>query len=93
MNLTLTRDDAEFHEASAAGYLDVFEALVEQLAEAWDELRAAPAPDGLAAALVWLDQAQQFGAAPAGIIVGYLPAPASEEEAGGPGFAETSGDD
>ena len=78
-------DDVEFHEASAAGYLEVFEALVEHLAKAWDELRTAPAADGLAAVLAWLEQAQQFGAASVGIIVEYLPVPASEEEEEGAG--------
>jgi DNA-binding transcriptional regulator YiaG len=86
--LATIRDDAEFHEASAAEYLDVFEALVEHLAEAWDELRAAPAADGLAAVLAWLEHAQKFGTASVSIILEYLPVPASEEEEEGAGNAD-----
>lgn len=72
------RDDAEFHEQSAAGLIVLFDRLHEALVDAWADLRDAPPAAGLAALQDWLVDAMQFGAANAGEIPDYLPAPASK---------------
>lgn len=77
------RDDAEFHEAAAAGLILMFDRLQEELVDAWPDLRAAPDDAGLAALLGWLATALEHGAAEAGEIADHFPArPVSGEEEG-----------
>jgi hypothetical protein len=70
---------AEFEEASAAGFSDLFDALLEQLAAFWVPLRDAPPDVGLAAITNWLNAALADPES-AGIVVDHFAAPAPCEK-------------
>lgn len=70
---------AEFEEASAAGFSDLFDVLLEQLAAFWAPLRNAPPEVGLAAITGWMNAALA-DLDSAGIVVDHFAAPAKNEE-------------
>ena len=72
---------AEFGEASAAGFSQLFEDLQEQLAAFWQPLRDAPPDVGLAAITSWLNAALADPES-AGVVVEHFGAPATAERDG-----------
>ncbi len=70
--LSAAEEDSEFSDASAAGYLAIFEALTEQLPAAWPGLCAQPENIGVDIIIGWLDSAIERGAAEAGQIQAHL---------------------
>jgi hypothetical protein len=74
--------EAEFQDAAAAGFSDLFVALQDQLTAFWKPLREAPPDVGLAAITSWLNAALADPES-AGVVVDHFGAPALEEEEAG----------
>lgn len=70
--LAAAKEEASFHEGSAAEFLEIFNAMIDQLPGTWHALSAMPEDDGAGLIIGWLETACTLGAEKAGNIAALL---------------------